>query len=60
MRQPGALAVVASAATNCCPEGQEELPSLIHESSEFLSEVLMKVCEERDLPIALKIGRIEA
>jgi hypothetical protein len=56
MRQPGAFAVAASAATSCCPESQEEFPSLINESSKFLSEVLMQVCEERDLPIALKIG----
>jgi hypothetical protein len=30
--------------------------SVIDENSDFLSQVLMKVCEERDLPVALKIG----
>ena len=34
----------------------EELASVINEDSDFLTDVLMKVCEERDLPLALKIG----
>ena len=33
-----------------------EQASCINEHSDFLSDVLMKVCEERDLPLALKIG----
>lgn len=40
--------------TNC--EVTDGLASVIDENHDFLSEVLMKVCEERDLPIALKIG----
>jgi hypothetical protein len=40
--------------TSC--EGGELLASVIDEDSDFLSDVLMKVCEERDLPLALKIG----
>jgi len=38
---------------NCC---QPEEASIVNESSDFFSKALMKVCEERDLPIALKIG----
>jgi hypothetical protein len=41
---------------NSCDGAEEEAPSAIDETCDFLSEVLMKVCEERDLPIALKIG----
>ena len=39
-----------------CTGGKDGLASIIDEESDFLSEVLMKVCEERDLPVALKIG----
>jgi hypothetical protein len=58
MKVPGAFAVVSSAGydTLSCAPGEEGIPSLIHEDSDLLSEVLMKVCEERDLPVALKIG----
>lgn len=55
MKSPGAFATAASAETACPPQ-EEESPSLIDESSDFLSQVLMKVCQERDLPVALKIG----
>ena len=57
MKVPGAFADGALA--NCAPigcEGEEDIASVINEKSDFLSEVLMKVCEERDLPVALKIG----
>jgi len=39
-----------------CNGEDDEIASLINEQSDFLSVVLMSVCEERDLPIALKIG----
>mmetsp|Transcript_6656 Transcript_6656/g.19163 ORF Transcript_6656/g.19163 Transcript_6656/m.19163 type:complete len:480 (-) Transcript_6656:389-1828(-) len=60
MKEPFAFAFIA-ALSNIdaeCGEGGaiDELPSVIDENSDFLSDVLMKVCEERDLPIALKIG----
>lgn len=50
LQQPGTNASVA------CSGMEDEVPSLINESNDFLSDVLMKVCEERDLPLALKIG----
>ena len=59
MKQPGAFAVVSGLNNNCNPDcdgGEDDTPSLINENSDFLSKVLMKVCEERDLPVALKIG----
>lgn len=37
-------------------EDTDNVPSIINEHSDFLTEVLMPVCEERDLPLALKIG----
>lgn len=56
MKEPGAFATaIAGSSTTCSPDADES-PSLIAENSDFLSEVLMKVCEERDLPLALKIG----
>ena len=55
MKLPGAFADVSVAGTSCVPQ-EEDSPSLINENSDFLSEVLMHVCEERDLPVALKIG----
>lgn len=39
-----------------CDSAEDDTPSVIDENSDFLSEVLMRVCEERDLPVALKIG----
>ena len=56
--EPGAFADVAKAemGSTQCDEAQDDMPSVINEHSDFLSEVLMKVCEERDLPLALKIG----
>lgn len=55
LREPFGFVPVISAQTNCLSP-EDEAPSVIDEASDFLSEVLMKVCEERDLPIALKIG----
>jgi len=55
MKEPGAFAT-AQRTNNGCPPSSEDTPSLINEKSDYLSEVLMKVCEERDLPLALKIG----
>jgi len=42
--------------TVTCDGDEDATASIINEESDFLSEVLMKVCEERDLPVALKIG----
>jgi hypothetical protein len=59
MKQPGAFATMASAAgshATSCDGAEDEAPSVIDEHSDFLSQVLMQVCEERDLPVALKIG----
>eukprot|EP00977_Amphora_coffeiformis_P021945 scaffold10087_cov166-Amphora_coffeaeformis.AAC.6 len=55
MKEPGAFAK-AQMANDGCNTSSDDTPSLINENSDFLSEVLMKVCEERDLPLALKIG----
>ena len=57
MKQPFAFTDLTS--NNCateCDGAEEGLASIIDEHSDFLTEVLMKVCEERDLPLALKIG----
>ena len=59
LQQPGAFVDIASANDNCnqdCGGGEDGTASIINENSDFLSEVLMAVCEERDLPVALKIG----
>eukprot|EP00934_Nitzschia_sp_Nitz4_P004964 Nitzschia sp. Nitz4//scaffold520_size5762//355//3675//NITZ4_009204-RA/size5762-augustus-gene-0.3-mRNA-1//-1//CDS//3329553932//4954//frame0 len=61
MHEPGAFAQLLSADPNATcggtdGGGEEHSPSVINENSDFLSEVLMKVCEERDMPVALKIG----
>lgn len=55
MRVPGAFAQ-AIASANGCIEEKEDSPTEINESSDLFAEVLVKVCEERGLPIALKIG----
>lgn len=59
MKVPFAFTDSTSSSNNCgggesC--GGEELASVINEDNDFLSDVLMKVCEERDICIALKIG----
>lgn len=57
MKQPFAFVDVSQ--NGCDPDcdgGDEGMASVINENSDFLTHVLMKVCEERDLPIALKIG----
>jgi hypothetical protein len=56
MKQPGAFVDAIGVGSSDCNVTDEELPSVIDEQSDFLSEVLMHVCGERDLPIALKIG----
>lgn len=53
MKEPGAF---AKASAETCNPSSDDTPSVINEKSDFLSHVLMKVCEERDLPLALKIG----
>ena len=57
MKEPFAFveATNGGAAASCDPE-EDNRASVIDENSDFLSDVLMKVCEERDLPVALKIG----
>jgi hypothetical protein len=55
MREPGAFADIVRKRSTCTGS-EDDAPSVINEQSDFLSQVLMKVCEERDLPIALKIG----
>lgn len=37
-------------------EETDHVPSIINEHSDFLTDVLMPVCMERNLPLALKIG----
>jgi hypothetical protein len=54
MKEP--FAFVASGDTNNCGPDEDNTASVIDEHSDLLSDVLMAVCEERDLPIALKIG----
>jgi hypothetical protein len=57
MKQPFAFTDLTS--NNCaaeCDDEEEGLASVIDENSNLLAEVLMQVCEERDLPLALKIG----
>lgn len=57
MKQPFAFVdVTQNSCDPDCDGGEEGMASVINESSDFLTHVLMKVCEERDLPIALKIG----
>jgi len=59
MKRPFAFVDATNSGANCgvgCDGAQDEAPSVIDENSDFLSEVLMKVCAERDLPVALKIG----
>lgn len=58
MKQPFAFVDQASG-NDCvvnCDGAEDEAPTVLDENSDFLSEVLMKVCEERNLPVALKIG----
>lgn len=57
MYEPFAFAKAQSAAQSAsCNGTEDDAPSVVNEHGDFLGEVLMKVCEERDLPIALKIG----
>lgn len=55
MKAPFAFADVISNECNNC-EDTDNVPSIINEQSDFLTDVLMPVCEERNLPLALKIG----
>lgn len=58
MKEPFAF-VKATQGSDCvvtCDGAEDEAPSAVDENSDFVSDVLMKVCEERDLPLALKIG----
>jgi hypothetical protein len=54
LHEPFAFVKAQQAAT--CNGTEDDAPSVVDEDSDFLGEVLMKVAEERDLPVALKIG----
>jgi hypothetical protein len=59
MKQPFAFVDQTSNNAGClmnCDGAEDEAPTVLDEHSDFLSEVLMVVCEERNLPVALKIG----
>jgi hypothetical protein len=57
MVEPFAFVAATKAAYAAgCDGTEDDTPTVINEDSDLLSEVLMKVCEDRDLPIALKIG----
>lgn len=53
---PGAFAEAIVGDLDQCSPVDDETPTEIDENSDLLSEVLMNVCQERDLPVALKIG----
>uniref|UniRef100_A0A7S1Y6Y3 Glucuronate isomerase n=1 Tax=Grammatophora oceanica TaxID=210454 RepID=A0A7S1Y6Y3_9STRA len=55
LMEPGAFATAAAAAT-ACPPGEEAMSSLVDENCDLLTQVLMPVCQERQLALALKIG----
>jgi hypothetical protein len=57
MKQPFAFvdSINADSCVVNCDGAEDETPSVINLKSDYL-EVLMQVCEERDLPLALKIG----
>ena len=56
MKQPFAFVDVTGCDPSKCDTEDDNTASVINEESDFLSDVLMVVCEERDLPVALKIG----
>ena len=65
LQEPGAFAraiLETTTAVSACTSSadgttaDDEVPSVINETSDYFTEVLMKVCQERDLPLALKIG----
>jgi hypothetical protein len=57
MKQPGAFVdMLRNDLADWNDDEPDDSPSVVDEGSDLLSEVLMKVCEERDLPVALKIG----
>ncbi|CAB9528763.1 expressed unknown protein [Seminavis robusta] len=59
MKQPFAFVDQTNNMADCvvnCDGAEDDSPTVLDENSDFLSEVLMKVCEERNLPVALKIG----
>jgi hypothetical protein len=55
LKLPGAFAQLKNQEISC-NSTEDDSPSVINENSDFLGNVLMKICEERDLPVALKIG----
>ena len=57
MKVPFAFADLAATDCSGCEE-TDILPSIINERSHFLTDCLLKICEERNLPLALKIGEL--
>lgn len=55
MKEPGAFAQAVKDKSSC-DGSNDDSPSVVDENSDLLADVVMKVCEERDLPVALKIG----
>jgi hypothetical protein len=56
MKVPFAFTDLSSNECSGCEE-TDNMPTVLNEHSNFLTDCLMKVCEERNLPIALKIGK---
>lgn len=58
IKEPFAFVDLASKGDTAlgCDVEEDETASIIDENSDLLTEVLMKVCEQKDLPLALKIG----
>lgn len=56
LHTPFAFAEVSGIDCNTCDGADDNIPSIINEDSDFLVDVLMQVCEQRNLPLALKIG----
>ena len=54
IKQPRAFTEAFGGGPSGCNGTKEDSPSAVAEHSDLLSEELMKVCKERDLPIALK------
>ena len=54
MKVPFAFADISANECSGCEE--TDMPTVLNEHSDFLKDCLIKVCEERNLPIALKIG----
>lgn len=56
LQEPFSFIPALSSSQIQCRPTEDEVPSIINEESDFLTQVLMPVCEELDLPLALKVG----